>query len=172
MQLRNINLSLTEIQNICKRWHIKELAFFGSVLREDFHSDSDIDLLVTFDPEVQRGLTKTLQIQDEFQVIFGRRVDLIVKSAIERSDNWLRKKTFLNQPKPSMSRDTESLIDIQNAAHRILRYANGVSRSDLEVNDEKISALLYQITIIGEATKRLSSEFRNFHPEVPWRETS
>jgi uncharacterized protein with HEPN domain len=69
-----------------------------------------------------------------------------------------------------MSRDTESLIDIQNAARRILRYADGVSRSDLEANDEKISAILYQITIIGEATKRLSNEFRNLHPEVPWRE--
>ncbi|NJM76066.1 MAG: DUF86 domain-containing protein [Acaryochloridaceae cyanobacterium RU_4_10] len=69
-----------------------------------------------------------------------------------------------------MSRDTESLIDIQNAARRILRYVDGVSRSELEANDEKLSAILYQITIIGEATKRISNDFRNLHPEVPWRE--
>jgi uncharacterized protein with HEPN domain len=69
-----------------------------------------------------------------------------------------------------MSRDLESLIDIQNSIQRILRYVNGVSRSDLEANDEKLSAILYQITIIGEATKRLSNEFRIRHPEIPWRE--
>ena len=54
-----------------------------------------------------------------------------------------------------MSRDRESLIDIINAAQRILRYTSDVSRFELETNDEKLSAILYQITIIGEATKRL-----------------
>jgi uncharacterized protein len=95
MKPQNIDLPLVEIQNTCKRWKIKELALFGSVLRDDFRSDSDIDLLVTFEPDAKRGLTETFQIQDEFQTIFGRKVDLIVKSAIERSDNWLRKKNIL-----------------------------------------------------------------------------
>jgi uncharacterized protein len=95
MKPQNIDLPLAKIQSTCKRWKIKELALFGSVLRDDFRADSDIDLLVTFEPDSKRGLTETLQIQDEFQTIFGRKVDLIVKSAIERSDNWLRKKNIL-----------------------------------------------------------------------------
>ncbi len=69
-----------------------------------------------------------------------------------------------------MLRNQESLIDITNAIRRILRYAHGVSKSELEINDEKLSAILYQITIIGEATKRISQEFRQQHPEVPWQE--
>ncbi|MEM6503243.1 MAG: DUF86 domain-containing protein [Cyanobacteria bacterium P01_C01_bin.89] len=69
-----------------------------------------------------------------------------------------------------MKRDQESLIDITNAANRALRYANGISKPALEANDEKLSAILYQITIIGEATKRLSPEFRQQHPTLPWRE--
>ena len=69
-----------------------------------------------------------------------------------------------------MPRDSESLIDIENAIKCILRYTNGVSRSELQINDEKLSAILYQITIIGEATKRLSQKFRAQHPEIPWRE--
>jgi uncharacterized protein with HEPN domain len=69
-----------------------------------------------------------------------------------------------------MSRDPESLIDILTAIRRILRYTEGISRNDLENNDEKISAVLYQITILGEATKRLSLPFRQQHPEIPWRE--
>lgn len=59
-----------------------------------------------------------------------------------------------------MQSDQESLIDIANAIRRILRYASGISKLELEINDEKLSAILYQITIIGEATKRLSQEFR------------
>ena len=90
-----IDLPLTEIQRVCQRWHISELALFGSVLRDDFGPDSDIDLLVTFKPSFRRGLTETLQIRDEFQSILGRDVDLIVKSAIERSDNGLRKRNIL-----------------------------------------------------------------------------
>jgi uncharacterized protein with HEPN domain len=69
-----------------------------------------------------------------------------------------------------MPRDPESLIDIVTAIQRILRYTDGVSRADLEANDEKLSAILYQISIIGEATKRLSPTFRDAHPEIPWRE--
>ena len=69
-----------------------------------------------------------------------------------------------------MQSDQESLIDIANAIRRILRYASGISKLELEINDEKLSAILYQITIIGEATKRLSQEVRQQHPEIPWRE--
>ena len=69
-----------------------------------------------------------------------------------------------------MLRDQESLIDIVNSIRRILRYTDGISQSELEINDEKLSAILYQITIIGEATKRLSVIFRQQHPEIPWRE--
>ncbi|HEY9630896.1 MAG TPA: DUF86 domain-containing protein [Coleofasciculaceae cyanobacterium] len=69
-----------------------------------------------------------------------------------------------------MPRDPESLIDIANAIRRILRYTNGINRVELEANDEKLSAILYQITIIGEATKRLSQTFRQQQPEIPWRE--
>lgn len=69
-----------------------------------------------------------------------------------------------------MLRDNEFLIDIQKAARRILRYTDNISRVELEMNDEKLSAILYQIAVIGEATKRLSQDFRQQHPEIPWRE--
>ena len=69
-----------------------------------------------------------------------------------------------------MPRDNESLIDIERAVRRILRYTDNISRAELEINDEKVSAILYQIAVIGEATKRLSQEFRQQHPEIPWRD--
>lgn len=73
-----------------------EFALFGSVLRDDFRSDSDIDVLLTFSPNNKRGLTETLQMRDELKTIFNRDVDLLVKSAINRSENWLRRKNVLD----------------------------------------------------------------------------
>jgi uncharacterized protein with HEPN domain len=54
-------------------------------------------------------------------------------------------------------------------AQLILKFAQGLEKAELAANLEKQSAILYQIVIIGEAVKRLSVEFRNQHPEVPWR---
>jgi uncharacterized protein with HEPN domain len=69
-----------------------------------------------------------------------------------------------------MNRDSASLLDIVNAANRVLKFAEGLDKSTLAANEEKQSAMLYQIIVIGEATKRLSSEFRNQHPEIPWKD--
>jgi predicted nucleotidyltransferase len=85
-----INLPMEQIKGFCQKWQVTELALFGSVLREDFRSDSDIDILITFSPTAKRGLTETLQMRDELQAIFDRKVDLIVKASLKRSDNWLR----------------------------------------------------------------------------------
>ena len=69
-----------------------------------------------------------------------------------------------------MNRDRASLLDIVNAAHRVLAFAQGVDKSVLSTNEEKQSAILYQVIVIGEAAKRLSPEFRNRHPQIPWKE--
>lgn len=95
MKTQNIDISKEAIAHFCQYWHITEFALFGSVLRDDFHLDSDIDVLVTFAPDVKRGLSETLQMKEELQDIFGRKVDFIVKAAIERSENWLRRKNIL-----------------------------------------------------------------------------
>lgn len=69
-----------------------------------------------------------------------------------------------------MSRDNASLLDIARAAQLILEFAQELEKAELRANLEKQSAILYQIVVIGEAVKRLSTNFRSQHPEVPWRE--
>lgn len=69
-----------------------------------------------------------------------------------------------------MSRDNASLLDMINAAKRVLRFAEGLDKSALATDEEKQSAILYQIIVLGEATKRLSAEFRSQHPEIPWKD--
>jgi len=93
--VQNFPLSDEEIKSFCQRWQITEFALFGSVLRHDFNAESDIDVLVTFDANFQRGLNETLQIQEELEILLGREVDLIIKSAIARSANWQRRQNIL-----------------------------------------------------------------------------
>ena len=68
-----------------------------------------------------------------------------------------------------MSRDNASLLDMVNAAKRVLLLTEGLDKSALGTDEEKQSVILYQI-IIGEATKRLSVEFRSQHSEIPWKD--
>lgn len=95
MTISAIELPMEKIAEFCHKWQVSKFALFGSVLRDDFRPDSDIDILIAFSLSAKRGLTETLQMRDELQAIFDRRVDLIVKSAIERSENWLRRKNIL-----------------------------------------------------------------------------
>jgi predicted nucleotidyltransferase len=92
----NLNIQKTEITNFCQRWKIRELALFGSALRDDFGPDSDIDVLVTFADDAEWGLLEHIQMQNELQRAFEQNVDLISKRAVERSQNWIRRQDILN----------------------------------------------------------------------------
>lgn len=69
-----------------------------------------------------------------------------------------------------MSRDSATILDIVKASRRILTFTNGVDRSAFDGNLEKQSAVIHQVTILGEAVKRLSAEFRARHPAVAWQD--
>jgi uncharacterized protein len=83
------------IAAFCRRHGIRELALFGSVLRKDFRPDSDVDILVDFEPETHHGLFDLADIQAELEQILRHKVDLIEKSAIQRSRNYIRRKAIL-----------------------------------------------------------------------------
>jgi predicted nucleotidyltransferase len=91
-----ISLPMDAIAAFCRRWNITELALFGSVLRDDFGPESDIDVLVTFAPGSVRTLAVIMRMQDEIEALFNRPVDLVDRQSIERSLNYLRRKAILN----------------------------------------------------------------------------
>lgn len=96
MKTLPIPLSEQAIAAFCQRWQIAELALFGSVLRTDFHPDSDLDVLVTFAPNAPWNLLDLVMMQQELETIVGREVDLIEKQVIEQSHNWIRREGILN----------------------------------------------------------------------------
>ncbi|MCI0492371.1 MAG: nucleotidyltransferase family protein [Planctomycetes bacterium] len=65
-----------ELASFCQRHHIRRLALFGSVLRDDFGPDSDVDVLVEFDPAARVGLFRLMNIQSQLSKLLGRNVDL------------------------------------------------------------------------------------------------
>jgi uncharacterized protein len=80
----------------CEKWKITEMALFGSVLREDFRPDSDVDVLVTFSPDSDWGVEHLLDMKEELESLFGRRVDLVEKRLVEESRNYIRRKHILS----------------------------------------------------------------------------
>jgi predicted nucleotidyltransferase len=95
-----IHLPEAEIQSFCRRWQIVEFSLFGSVLREDFRPDSDVDVLVTFAPGARWSLFDMVRMQKELESILGREVDLVERKAVEQSENYIRRKRILSDLVP------------------------------------------------------------------------
>jgi predicted nucleotidyltransferase len=91
-----LGISPEQLTEFCQRWYVAELALFGSVLRDDFSPDSDIDVLVCYHPTAKRGLFEKIRMQEELSSLLRRDVDLVSKKAIEQSQNWLRRKNILD----------------------------------------------------------------------------
>jgi predicted nucleotidyltransferase len=87
MSKRNINLPKGELAELCRRRHIRKMSLYGSVLRDDFRPDSDIDVLVEFEPGHTVGFD-ILDIEEELSRLFGgHRVDIVQEKYLNR---WLR----------------------------------------------------------------------------------
>ncbi|MEA2339519.1 MAG: uncharacterized protein QOE82_3526 [Thermoanaerobaculia bacterium] len=91
-----IDYDKDKLRDFCRRWNITEFFLFGSVVREDFGPESDVDVLVTFAPDAPWTLQSWLQMQRELEALFQRRVDLIERNAVEHSDNRFRKRAILS----------------------------------------------------------------------------
>lgn len=78
----NITTFKRQVDDFCRKWKVAELAAFGSVIRGDFRSDSDVDLLVTFAPDAEWSLYDWTDMIAELREIFGREVDLLSPQAL------------------------------------------------------------------------------------------
>jgi predicted nucleotidyltransferase len=91
-----LSLSTPQIADFCRRWRIRELALFGSALRGRLRPESDLDLLVTFAPDVIWSLLDHVRMQAELSDLLGRPVDLVSRRAIDRSPNPIRRREILS----------------------------------------------------------------------------
>lgn len=93
------DFKIKDIEDICKKYKIVELSVFGSILRDDFHAKSDVDVILSFDPKVHVSLFDLGAIKIALEGVFGRSVDIVTRRSIEMSGNKLRQEEILGKAK-------------------------------------------------------------------------
>jgi uncharacterized protein len=91
-----IDLPMEKITEFCDRWQVVEFSLFGSVLRDDFRPDSDVDVMVEFSSDAHPTFTTLEQMEEDLQQIFHRDIDLITRQGIETTRNYLRRQEILS----------------------------------------------------------------------------
>lgn len=89
----SIAIDQQKIEAFCRRWKIAEFSIFGSVLREDFGPESDVDVLISFEPDIPWSLFDWMDMIEELQGILGREVDMVEKSGLR---NPFRRQAILS----------------------------------------------------------------------------
>jgi predicted nucleotidyltransferase len=92
-----ITLPMGPIAELCEKHGVRELSVFGSILRDDFSPESDIDFLVVFrDDDEGPWMERLLHVEEDLRVLLGREVDLVPKESIVKSENWIRRNHILS----------------------------------------------------------------------------
>lgn len=90
-----ITIPKDRLIELCRRYRIRQMSLFGSVLRDDFRPDSDVDVLVELEPDAHWSLFDLVSMQIELEKLIGRQVDLVERAAVEQSENYIRRKNIL-----------------------------------------------------------------------------
>ena len=172
------------IAQFCQRWQVQELALFGSVIRDDFDSKSDVDILVVLTPNHRRDTLYRVEMQNELALLFGRDVDLtekrLIKNPVSRAE-IMRSHRIIYPPeranftkieaKAAMTENARSqaaLLDMANAMNAIEEFVEGKSFEDYQTHLLLRSAVERQLEILGEAANRLKPAFQTAHSEIDW----
>jgi predicted nucleotidyltransferase len=78
-----LHIPIEELESVCRRYEVRELALFGSMLRPDQLPESDVDLLVSFQPGARVTFTTLARMQGELEAVLGRKVDLVPKDGMK-----------------------------------------------------------------------------------------
>lgn len=111
MSTAQITVSPDQIEAFCTKWRVRELSLFGSVLRKDFHADSDVDVLISFQEQPGISLWDLSDMAEELEHLFGRKADLVIKEGL---NNPFRRKEILEQREivwTTATRDVPILIE-------------------------------------------------------------
>lgn len=91
-----IDIPKEQLRDFCRKWKVTEFALFGSAVRpETFRPDSDVDVLVAFDEDAHWTLFDMVDMKEELEQIFGRKVDLLTRRGVEQGQNSFRRRAIL-----------------------------------------------------------------------------
>jgi predicted nucleotidyltransferase len=96
MVKQNFSHYQENLADFCQRWNVTEVALFGSVLKDDFRPDNVIEVLVTFNEAARWSHFDLINMQNELEQIFSQKVELVERSALDKSQNAIRRKHILS----------------------------------------------------------------------------
>ena len=81
--MKSLPIAQEQLAALCRRYRVEQLSLFGSMLRTDFHPESDVDLLVTFAPDAEIGFLALSRLRRELEALFNRPVDLVPQEGLK-----------------------------------------------------------------------------------------
>lgn len=174
------------LAELCRRRHIRRLSLFGSILRDDFGPDSDVDVLVEFEPGHRPGW-KIVEIENDLSRLFGGRdVEVLTPGSLgpllrdrvlgeaaviyDRGRSVATVERRRGSPMSRAERDASYLGHMLDAARRAIQRVEGVTFEQFAADDSLQDAVAHRIQIVGEAARRVSAATRSQYPSIPWPE--
>lgn len=150
----------------CRKWKISNFRFYGSILRSDFRPDSDVDVMVEFDPGAKTSFSDLIAMQEELESFFSRKVDLADRRSVEQSENYIRRQGMLSG-KPPVLRQMSYLLDMLICARKIQAITGdhppGIIETELTFH-----AISYNCRWLAVSASRVDADTRRKYPEIPW----
>jgi len=155
------------IRAFCKKWKIHSFSFYGSIMRDDFRPDSDIDIMIDFSPDDRISSLNMGVMQEELEALFSRVVDLVERKSIEQSENYIRRKGILSG-KPPVLRQMSYLLDMLISARNILKITENSSAEMFDRDEMLFHAISYHCRWLAVSAQRVDAPTRRKYPDIPW----
>ena len=166
MVAQNLLIADERLAEFCRRRHIRKLSLFGSVLTPAFGADSDIDVLIEFEPGKTPGLD-FIDIQQELSgLLGGQRVDLLTPKFLKSPGSRPR-----SSPMPRFFMPKSDMVylgHMYDTACDALERMKGKRRADFDSDINLQLALVYLVQTLGESARRITEPTRQAHPTIPW----
>jgi len=143
------------LEELCHRYKVKRLEFFGSVLRNDFDENSDIDVLVEFYPDAKIGYIDFYSLEKQLSNIFKRKIDLVSKAGLRQKQ---RRQMVINKREKPMQQDIDilHLTDILENIDAVSQFIDGIQLDDFRRDELRKSAVLQKLVAIGVAASNIN----------------
>lgn len=170
--LEGLPITEEQITDFCTRYHISAFSFFGSASTGTLRPDSDIDIMIMYEPGFHPDLFTYHEMIEEMEKIFERKVDIADKKQVEASENYIRRIGMLNNLKPT-HRQISYLLDILLYIRSIEQvYINKEEENAPDPVSRRIrhDGLVYQVIRLSRIAQLVSWEVRETLPTIPWDE--
>ena len=168
----DLPITREQISEFCEKYHLASFAFFGSAVRGTLKTDSDIDIMITYDPDTPHTYSGYLEMIHELEEIFGRKVDLADRDQIAKTPNYLRRIGMMENLLPT-HRQESYLLDILLFLKELAGYQVNIPSRDDSPDDLtwriQYDGRWFCLLRIARIAEMVDSGVRSRISSVPWK---